>query len=147
MNKVGRLLCIQSVLKDGFVFTMWFSDFYRFPSFEMCVILCDEHLGDWLRNPSQLDVKTTLGRLGWHWHEKSPQSSFANSQAFCTLRFHRLNDWRQMCLGLDAIQIERLGRIVSMWISRGKVSVGKGWHYLILNWNWPAAEFEEATET
>ena len=69
-NKVGRLLFIQSVLEDGFMFTMWFRDFYWFLSFEMCVILCVEHFGDWLQNPSQLDVKTTLGRPGRQWHEK-----------------------------------------------------------------------------
>ena len=34
----------------------------------MCVI-CVEHFGNWLQNPSQLDV-TRLGRPGWQWHEK-----------------------------------------------------------------------------
>ena len=124
-NKVGRLLFIQSVLEDGFMFTMWFRDFYWFLSFEMCVILCVEHFGDWLRNPSQLDVKTTLQRPGRQWREKKSSILICKPQAFCTLRFHRFNDWRQMCLGLDGIQIERLGRALSMWNSRGTVSVGK----------------------
>ena len=64
----------------------------------MCVILCVEHLGDWLRNPSQLDVKTTLGRPGRQWHEKRASILICKPQAFFSLKFRRFNDWRQMCV-------------------------------------------------
>ena len=78
----------------------------------MCISLCVENFGDWLQNPSELDVKTRLGRPGGQWHEKKGLQSAK--------------------LRLDAIQRERLRRNMSIRVSRRKVSVGKGWRCVML---------------
>ena len=136
-NKVGCLLCIQSVLEDGFMFTMWFNDFYWFLWFEMGVIPCVEDLvSDFRILPSlmwRLDLDDLAGN-GMKKIEKSLQSSFASQQI-------RENNAK---LRLDAIQRERSGMKASLWISRLKVSVGKVG--IIWCWNWSTAESEEATE-
>ena len=78
MNKVGRRICIQSVLKDGFMFTMWLSDFYQFPWFEMCVILCVEDLVTDFKILLSL-MWLDLDDLAGNGVKKGPQSQFVGS--------------------------------------------------------------------
>ena len=73
-------------------------------------IICVDQFGDWLQNPSELDVKTKLGRPGGQWHPKK-----CHKKNFPWTPFKK-NDWKEG---------KHLRHIL--------VSVAKGWHHLMLD--------------